>query len=367
MKIKRSELVRVLDIVDPVRAQNSISPPLMQFWLRGDTILTSNDFVTVSVKFKTPFKCPLPGTVLSLLKASRASDIEIEPLKDDQGLELVLGPRSTSVIPILENAKFIDTFREPDGEVIQFGAKRGPTDEGGLIDAIKLCLRSVAPDSAHPDTLGVTLIGEGSQIELYSTDDKVLTAALVPCKKPGFGRAVLPAMFCQQLIKLAGKEKVEFLIDDRRATAIIGKNKDIILQCKLIVVDRPTAYSGIHSEHVTDEVRDSQVTLSKNQLLDLEEAVAQSMVIAGSGTEEVWSSVSVKGGNLTIETKHDRLGEMSNTFPIGKKHPDVTKVKVGAKWIRHGLDNKCDAIAVTEKGVVMSGKFDTDLIIAVAS
>lgn len=341
--MQRKELLDKVALVSPALASNDLVPVLSHVWFTGTTILAYNDQIAISAPFKTDFKGAVPGaTFASLLKNSKAKDVELEVYKSgtEDGAELLIKAASSRFkLPILPSSDFV--FEMPKVTA----ASTIPVK--GLVAGIKECLRSVSTDTSAPDHMGVTLIpNEGKLLQLFSTNNSTISAASIaaPAKLP-FKRAVLPSLFCQQMVSIAssGKEGTIEINEEHTLFSCGG----VMLYGRPISVDKPMPFVETVQAELPKNYKASLVSIPTKLQLMIERAI----IITDSAAEQTTTTVSVKEGKMRFASKSSR-GEVFDTMMVEPNQKDVT-LSVHCKHLKAGY-GAFDKMLLTETCFIMT-------------
>lgn len=347
----RIKLMRVLEVVEPARSTQIINPILNHFWFRGDRIMAFNDFIAISVDYKTGVKDAVPGQILDWLKAHSSGTKEVEISEAENQAILVEAGKSKLTLQTMSVDACDKMFPMPNPEkdkndlLIEFASS------GAFLDAIKDCMRSVGTDSAVPDQMGVTLIPDGSDLmRLFSINDKTMTACEVKIKRaPYFKRATLSAVFCNQLLKLADKAKFALYVADDYSLAYI---EDTTLFGRLIESSRPIEYGELLDRYSHPDIMQDAVEVPPiRHMLD------RAIVAAGSGAEEVQTEIHISDGKIKFSTQA-RIIDIQDSAEIDEHHPNVS-LRANIRWLRIGYEAmpKESKIVFSKNSIVMLHQF----------
>lgn len=193
----RAALLEKLTTVAPALSDSNV-PILNHLWFTGDEVMAFSDAIAISVPHASPFRGALPGKLLiDFVKTITRDEVLFE--QHENGVKLTAaGSSMRATFPMLPPEDFLFAWDDlPSGE-----ASMSLTVDEHLRDAVKAVLRSVGKGGTYPETHGVVFIQTPSKIVLYGTDAATVTRALATGHKGGeHFRAILPTLFCQQLIK----------------------------------------------------------------------------------------------------------------------------------------------------------------------
>lgn len=332
----RTELLEKLELVAPGLSSIDLIPLLTHLWFKGDTVMGYNDQIAIQASYKTGLKCAVPGqTLISLLRNSDQKEVELELV--DQTLHVKL-KRSDFTLGILPSEDFIFEMPKANGGEL-------PVDFMRFRGAIECCMRSISTDTSIPDQLGITLIIEGDNINLYSTNNSTISHAKVPLngKAPFKERVVLSAPFCKEMLELTKTVVGTIYIADDHSLMTRGS---VSLFGRLIEVDKPIPFAKVLKHHLPDDHRKKAVEMPDRLAMMLTRA----MVITDSPTEQTKTLFTVKDGSMTLLSESGK-GKVKDVVKV-EGHPDVS-VKLEPKLLSLGLAD-FDNFLVTDQCAIMS-------------
>lgn len=346
MEIERLTLIERLTTVSPALSDRAIVPILANFCFTGKELYAFNGQVAIEVPCETSFKGGAPGgTLLSLLKASRARNVTLEP---DKEILLVKAASARIKLPLIPP----EDFEYPDLDV---EPETFPVATAEFVDGIKSCLQSVSLDTSVPDQLGVTLIGEGDFLSLFSTNNYTLSHVELKLKKAFKGRAILPAVFCEQLVRLADKtEPLKLQIIDNDYAVFVNR-KGVRLFGRLISVERPYRFR---------ETLDRQLDALPKKFAPVPKlmraVIDRSTIIVVGSIDGQSTAIDVHDGRMHFKSVSERGEVIDNVaFP---DHPEV-KLNVSPKLMKSGVED-FDEIALSTKAAVFRRKGTLYLVAA---
>lgn len=344
----RKQLLDALSVVRPALATASLIPSLTHLMFRDGEILAFNDQIGISAPCGADFTGCVPGvTLLGVLSASKAKDVEFISGEDEVAIKAGGARVKLGVMPV---GSFLFAMPTPPDGV------RGVVVDESFIDGLRGCLRSVSPDTSVPDQLGVTIIPAKGKSSLFSINGISISsaAAEVGLRK----RCVLPAAFCEQVVRLAaGDRKAKMYVDD--IGALLTLSSGVRVFAKLVEVPRPLDFVAKFTEIVPGNFDEAAIEVP----VALRLAVERALVVSDPGGERSYSSVTVKDGVLTLLTKSGR-GEVRDRIKVAG-HSDVS-VLVDVQWIKTGLAAEFDQLLVTDDAVIM-GKGEQRYLVATKS
>jgi hypothetical protein len=231
--------------------------------------------------------------------------------------------------------------------------RKGKGGFNKLIDAIKCCLRSVTDDTSVPDQLGVTIIPNGDDLLLFSTNSATLTYCCVKAPLKLNRRVVLSQQFCEELVKL---DVDELKLHDDHA---IAHGDDVTLFGKFISVPRPLPFEDYLDQHVPDKVLRRLYDMPTG----LQPILERACIIADAPDVQTPTIINVKDhkmqftsvGKLESTKLDDKLLLKDNT------NQDELTIKVQAKHVKAGcgdfkkmvITNSCFVMADDEHKIYM--------------
>jgi DNA polymerase III sliding clamp (beta) subunit (PCNA family) len=333
----RKDLLGKLELVAPALSDINLIQSLTHVLFKGDRVLAYNDRIALETPLKTDFRGAVPGlTLIALLKTSGAKDVVLEP--KDNVLHIQAG-RGRFKLPLLAPDTFPFEMPGPVKEITEGRKFKVELFPKTLLDAIDNCMRSVSIDTSVPDQLGVTLIPVKEQIKLFATNNNTLSHSILPGKLKQ--RVILPAQFCEQLLKLCKNEKqVALTISDDHAML---KANGTTLFGKLISSKNPLGYDDILSHHMPDKLKLFDIPIGLKNMLE------RATIITESAAGRTSTAFTVTGGDMKLFSKSDK-GEVLDRLKI-EQSEDVA-MSADPKLVKSGLD-KFKKMAVTDDCIIM--------------
>ena len=319
--MKRADLLADLELVSPALAKNDLVPVLKHLCFTGDNLVAYNDQIGVSVPLKTEFVGAIPGKLLmDLLGASRAKEVEFI----DKNAEIEIKAASSRFkLPVMSEDSFV--FDMPKSK-----DKPLPVPLVQFAQAIEGCLRSVSTDQSVADQQGITLIVDNDELSLFSTNNATIsTNTLKLTAKPSFkDRIILPALFCEQVVKLAGKNcKLEVHND----YALLSTPKGVCCFGRFLNSHKPIDFQEVVDSSLKGVAKQLRPIPSKLRLM-----VERAMII--TQTEKVLTTITVKDGIMHFESKG--LGEVIDSVQVDQ---DDAELALDPKYLKVGLSSFYDA------------------------
>jgi DNA polymerase III sliding clamp (beta) subunit (PCNA family) len=339
--ISRIELVEKLDRVAPALSSNNLVPVLSHFWFNNDVLTAYNDQIAISTKLNSGFVGAVPNTLVQLLSASRAKDVDFT--YDDAGNLTVKAASAKFKLPYLA-AKSFDIFEMPKPNV----KNALPVDMGKFLEAIDSCTRSLKEDTSMPDSLGITLDIAIDYINFYATNDATISYARLKMKETlSDSRVVLSGNFCRQMLSIAktgGSSHVEIHSD---YSLFVCNNT--ILFGRLIDVQRPLDFDAVIESSFPQELHKNLVSIPTKLQLMLERAI----IITESKTERSKTAITIKDGIAKFVSQSPEKGEVKDSVQLEAQHPDVSVI-IDPRLFKQGYDGKFDKMLLTEQCLIMT-------------
>jgi hypothetical protein len=366
--ISRKRLLRKLRTVMPAVATHDLVPQWMGVLFTGQQLVAFNDRIGLSTPLHTSYRGCIPAVKLvNMLKTSRAATVELQPYGEEQ-VELKLGTARVQ----LWNAAHGYVRCDPDtnevigpAQVDGFLFEMPPAPTENLIDgvteqflrAVACCLQTVSEHAVKIDQLGVTLIPDGRQLKLFSTNLIAMTHCSVEMTGQLRRRVLLWHGFCREMLRLAkqahtvrlavGEDHALFLADD---TLLFGR---------LIKSDKhkPLDFEGVLRRDMPNGARGKMVVIPKPEL---GQALQRATRICDISGNEVKSKIKVRDGVMQLASASNRGQALDSVRLPG--HPDIDEVKVEAAYL---LDvyPRAEKILLREHSVLM-GNADALHVIA---
>lgn len=337
--MNRQDFLQKLELTAPALSNNNLVPVLTHFWLRNDTLVCYNDQIAISTKMDCDFEGALSGkTLMSLLSASRAKEVEFQVDKEQLTLKAASSKIKLPFLPV-EQTKI---FEMPEPDTNQ--ALPVKTDE--FVEAITSVMLSLKEDPTMPDSLGITAVIDESIIQFYATNDATISyASLELSDTTDSKRIILSGSFCRQLLalnKLESKKHIE--IHDDYALFQCG---DTILFGKLISVQRPLDFEGVIQSSFPAGSSKHLVSVPSKLELMLDRAI----IITDSKTERPKTTITIKDGIARFFSKSDERGEVRDSVQV-PEHPD-TEMMVDPRLFKAGY-GKFSQMLLTENCLIMA-------------
>lgn len=332
----RSKLIDILSDVEPALAAKELVPVLSHFWFTGKQVMGYNDHVAISTPCATEFKGAVPKTLLSLLKTSKAKEIEFDVDGDNMVVKAASSKFKLSVLP---KEDFV--FTMPKVEVPKL-----PVDAGRFLQALEACMFSIGNDTSRADHMGVTFIRDDSELLMFATDRATISHGSVHLKGkyPFNGRVIVPTDFCQQLLRIAkGATELHLEITDEHVflthngTQLFGRNVEPDMPLDFIAMfDRlyPTAA----------EKKLCPIPTKLQQVLE------RACIVTDSAVDKTKMKVKVADGIANFVSVSER-GEVVDKLQVPETHPQVS-CNIDPKRFLDGY-GRFDKFLMTKDAVIM--------------
>ena len=161
MKIKRAELIKILEAVSPAIGKKDMQEQISGFFFTGDDIVTYNEQLCIRYPFASDFVCAVEADKFyKILKGVEEESISITI--GDSSLSVVSNKTEAKLSVSLDNASIEETMKSISTTKLMW--EELPED---FIKALSLCLFSVSTDVAQ-GVLTCIYIGDG---KLFSSDN----------------------------------------------------------------------------------------------------------------------------------------------------------------------------------------------------
>jgi DNA polymerase III sliding clamp (beta) subunit (PCNA family) len=317
----RRDFLDQLELASPALASNDLVPILTHFGFTGSEVLAYNDQIGMSLPLKTQFKGAVPGgTLIDLLRASKAKEVELA----EKSSELEIKAASSRFkLPVMGKGQFVFEMPEPSGKVL-------PVNLGHFADAVEACLMSViSSDLSVPDYLGVTMIADGDALLLFSTNNATLSTSELPLtgKCPFKGRVILPALFCQQVLKLVGSFK-GLKLEVNADYALLSVEGGVRCFGRFVNSPKPKDFIKMADAHLSGAAKKLRPIPSKMRLV-----AERACVITQSVVESTLTKITVRGGIMKFISQSSR-GEVVDSVQVDQ---DDAELALDPKFLKDGL------------------------------
>ena len=329
----RTELVAKLDTLSPALLPNAIVPAMAQVWFRGERAMTYNDTIAISVPLETPFQGAVPGTTLiKVLKTSLAKQVELTAT--GPALELKAARTRLKLALTDPDSAFIFTMPKVEKYVgLDFDLGRA------FVQALDHLMLSVGDDPLQADQCGVTLIQEGENLLLYSTNRSTISCAEIPKLRflPKETRVILPTAFCQQLVSFKESLTLGLHIGTDHACFYAGK---VEVWGRLLESKKPLDFVAVTKASLPEDLTMVPVPHNLGRIVD--------RILAVSDDKGAAMTMTVENERCSFELSSSR-GEIFDSVAL-PGHPDIS-ARLRPLWVRPVCD--FSTMALTERCLVM--------------
>jgi DNA polymerase III sliding clamp (beta) subunit (PCNA family) len=340
MNFQRKELLDTLNIVKPGLASKDLVEELTCNWFQGDTLYAYNDLIGIQIPFKTDFTGGLRGSLLlGLLDKSRAKEVSISPLND--GNEMLLKAANTRLtLALLEQNRAL-------WEVPEFDKSKSFVIGKDFLLALENVLISIGGDTSIPDQLGVTLLATNDTLDLFTTDNSTISWYRLP-KPKGYNveRVIIPAIFCEQLLRLC-KDGAYLVVTDE---AVMAQNsKGIFLFSRLIESQRPLDLADIVASSLPETYEENLITVPSRLKL----AIERVNIVLENHVGQPADFYIEEGSNfLRLYAKTDN-GEIKDSMKLDQEH-SIVRISVDPTLVKRALNGRTQFL-LTDNCFVLAG------------
>lgn len=346
MKINRLEFLNSLEFLEAGLSTKPIIEELTFIWFTGTHVYAYNDVIGIVSPLETEFKGGMKGSLLlGLLHKSRAKEIELLPSENE---EMFLKAANTRL-----NLAYYGMDRAIWDVPVFDRDKSFPINEE-FIKAISNAMISVGHDTSIPDQLGITLIPDGNILYLFSTDSKTISRAMIPFECSFSERIILPAVFCQQLIKLCKDRPGRMLIE--KDSVLVENANGTMLFSRLIETSRPLEFHKTVDTVLSSLETKSQVPIPKRFKLAVERV---SIVLESNLGEPAKFQVN---NNILQMQATTNLGNIKDSMRLESDHSNV-EMFVDPTLVKRALDD-CSNFYLVPSCVILSDENFIHLISA---
>lgn len=342
MQVKRAELLSVIETLKPAINDNSTVAELSCVWFKDGKASAYNDVIGVEVPMSMPFMGGMKGSIVSgLLASSTAEEVDITVSKESMTLRS--GPTKAKLASFPSNRQIWTAPELPDD--IWF------TPSGDFLSSLSKVMVSTSKKANNVDEMGVTFILDDENLYLYTTDNLSVSKSVVPLEvapELPFNRALVPAVFCELLLKMArGEEKVQLAFLPGGVIARLGQK---IAFGRYMESSLPADFARIYKDNVPPDGL-SAIALPKTLTLALDRAA---ILLGKSGVEDKSNYVEfhAEGKTLHMYTRTDH-GTLDEDLELDGEHEDAQQ-KFNPKLVKRVLDQSTH-FAVTRGAMVFFG------------
>lgn len=343
MILNREKLLKAVETVSPALEKKPLIEELTCIWLDGETMTAYNDAsLGIQIPFKSEVKGGIKGSLLlALLQSSRVAEVELTAEANDNA-RLKAG-RAKLDLALLPVDKAMWELPNVDGE-------KPFKPSQNFLDGLKDVQVSIGTNVSVPEQLGVTVFSDDGIIELFTQDFNTLSWAS-DSKTKGFPlkakeRAVLPALFTEQLVALGDKDtEIVITKDNVLATTSDGTK----LFARLIHVPEPMDFM-----QTIKDLEYKPFVIPKRWPMILERAI----ILLGEESEGT-VDLTIHENVLRVYVKTN-LGELRDSSKLDNE-PGNINVSVRPDLLKRGLEI-CTEMAITTQNTIMIGDRATYLV-----
>lgn len=345
----RQELADLLAIMSPALAKNDSLPKPSHFWFSGDRAYAYNTVIAMQAPLKVALKGGIPGSrMLSLLQASRFKECEFDTKHAD---ELIIKGKGTStrlsfaMLPFSELGKY--------GKVRTINKQRSfAVNREAFDQAVRVVLISVAKDGKQVGTDGITFIGRGKTVDMFSTNDAQLSHCTLKITEGSWtGKALVPPEFLRQALALMIESDKNIWLDisdDPKDSVIQTAGKRDVLLTGSLLDAKPRNF---------DKIVGIFFPAGSEKLLmpiptKLELVMERAAIVEADSADEITTEIEVKGNRATFKTE-SKKGDAFDEVAVEKGRD--AKLKVSPRRIREGIGIFSNML-ITDKAFIMDGK-----------
>lgn len=321
-KIVREDLLKALSVAKPALAVKDLVPELTNFWFDGEHVMAFNDIIGIEVPCDSEFKGGVRGQLLlGFLEHTRAKELDfgVDADGDAHSLHLKAGASKMKLAMMALKRRMFDF---PEVKTI-----KGLVVGDDFCEALKRALSCVGQDTSIADQLGVTVIANGAGCLLYSTDSKTIVQDSAKLKWGD--RRVLPAVFCEQLLRLRGKDGGD-LYQMPQAVLFIAKS-GVRLYSRYVEVKRGLDFEGMITHLMPKDIGKKAIPLPSRLALALERALILLATMPGD-----YMTMRFNDDRLEIEVLVEGAGELKDTVALEKDHGAIER-KLDPALIKRNL------------------------------
>lgn len=344
MNLERKLLLDTLNIIKPGLASKDLVEELTCVWANGTYIYAYNDLIGIQVPFKTDFMGGLRGSLLlGLLDKSRAKEVSISTLNG--GNEMLLKAANARLtLALLEENRAL-------WEVPEFDKSKSFVIGKEFIEALENVLISVGGDTSVPDQLGVTLLATNDTLDLFTTDNSTISwQRLAKPKSYNVERVIIPAVFCEQLLRLC-KEGAHLIVTE---DSVMAQNaKGIFLFSRLVESSRPLDLADMVGSSLPETYEKDLITIPSRLKLALERV---SVVLENHVGQPADFFIEENNVNTLKMFGKTDLGEIRDSMKLDQEHLPV-RISVDPSLIKRALVKRTQFL-LTDNCMVLAGPGD---------
>jgi DNA polymerase III sliding clamp (beta) subunit (PCNA family) len=327
--MKRTELVKTLDLVSHALASHDLVPMFKCFTFDSKYVTAYSDAIAIMAPRETVDAFALNGTtLLGLLKNSHSDDVEFS-IQDKQDVGIKTG-KSRFRMPYFTKEEFL--FEVPKDKWFS----KLPIDDH-LLAGLSACLLTSSTDLAQPAWLGVHLRETAKNVALYSTDGDAITKYQTKVKASSTPACLMPNIFCEAVLRTCKETECKsgFIgLNDEWAMAEL--NTGYSIYGRLIKVDDALDFEA----EIKNTLKGKPEFAAVPRALD--HALSRARVIADP--ESAKTVLDLNGGKLRLSTE-TQMGLVNDTVPFPADY-DIS-IDVSAAMVQRAV-GLCNEMAIME-------------------
>jgi DNA polymerase III sliding clamp (beta) subunit (PCNA family) len=333
--MKRSELVKTLELVYPALSATNLVPVFTCFMFKQKSILAYNDVLGIVAKGgigTEPF-ATAGVALLGLLQNSHAEEVDFQVTEENV---IVKTGKSIFKLPYFTEDQFI--FDEPKEKWA--GTVNLNED---LLKGIEICLTTSSRDQSKPAIMGVCFNFDlVTDPTLFSCDGDAITRYKVGLDKDrkeykNSGIFTVPNVFCDALLKISSEtETTQGKLELNQNWAKATLNNGFTIYGRMIVTEKNLDHQLVIDQSLRGKHPFAALPVG------LSDALASARVLADP--ESATTAMTVDGSKLQLVTD-THMGVIRDELKI-KGHEDV-EATVHASLVHRSL-TVCDQISIRE-------------------
>lgn len=337
--MKRTELLDLLNTVEPALSNKNVLPVLSTFWFTGERLMAYNEHIGISVPCATEFSGCVASNLAGLLRASVAEEVKLSVSNDNLNVK---AGRSNFKLARMDYDS--DLFTMPKMK----SKKPFPVDGLAFVDAIEAALPAISPDANIADHKGITLIHDDGLLYVISCNGQIIIASWMEVDGDlPFDHCVLSGPFCKELVRLCrDKKEIRLDITDRYA---LCQADDALLFGRLIEIDHPIDYLDRLDRYAPDDVIKKAVKVPDP---DFGLIVERALIVATGSSDDIRTDVVAEKGVVTFTTVN---AENKIDDRLDLKGQSNVSVKIAPKWLKDGV-GKYSKMIITDGAFILADK-----------
>ena len=313
--MKRSNLEATLARAKNFLMRGDFIPALMEFKFHDKKVTAYNDEQGVQINLDTGLECTVPGQLMIKMLSTISSEEVMLTRINNKGSSIVQlkAGRSKIKLPSKDLEDYPFEMPEIEGLPITVGEQ--------FLDGLKHCLISATNDPTHHELNGVTLIIEDGIVAMYATDNRTLSAFEYEQKDISDNGSkivsIIPIMFCEQLIELAGTyfdgvPSVDLYVNSDKVIATVTNSCTLFTRTidPNKARDFPTTVNRIIGD--ISEVQSGMVPT------EIVPALERAAMLKPNSDQEIFTTFSVKKSSVVMTTE-SALGKVQDDMEFDEQ------------------------------------------------